>query len=158
MKFETCQSRNGPLLLFSVGTPNMFHSPSIVSWWRCNLSVDAAFNVLFTTNRKCAENNTHILMERTSNNRVIMACNFYCYLLPQCEAFRTSRSGFSIATKSSCLNFIWSAYRSTSCHTTRCICNVLLILSGRQMWSGVTCFRDFILFFCAHKFPYYLIP
>jgi len=35
---------------------------------------------------------------RTSNNRVIMACELYCCLLPQCEALRICRSGCSIAT------------------------------------------------------------
>jgi len=30
---------------------------------------------------------------------VIMACELYCCLLPQCEALRTCRSGFPIATK-----------------------------------------------------------
>jgi len=29
---------------------------------------------------------------------VIMACELYCCLLPQCEALRICRSGFSIAT------------------------------------------------------------
>ena len=32
--------------------------------------------------------------------RVIMACDLYCCLLPQCEALRTCRSGLSIATQS----------------------------------------------------------
>jgi len=39
---------------------------------------------------------------RTSNNRVIMACELYCCLLPQCEALRTCRSGFPIATQPQC--------------------------------------------------------
>jgi len=30
--------------------------------------------------------------------RVIMACELYCCLLPQCEALRICRSGFPIAT------------------------------------------------------------
>jgi len=29
---------------------------------------------------------------------VIMACELYCCLLPQCEALRSCRSGFPIAT------------------------------------------------------------
>jgi len=29
---------------------------------------------------------------------VIMACELYCCLLPQCEALRICRSGFPIAT------------------------------------------------------------
>ena len=64
----------------------------------CNLSAGVAFNVRFTTNGMCAKNNTHIFMAQTSNNRVIMACDFYCCLLPQCEALHTCRSGFPIET------------------------------------------------------------
>jgi len=36
---------------------------------------------------------------RTSNNRVIMACELYCCLLPQCEALCICCSGFPIAIK-----------------------------------------------------------
>jgi len=35
---------------------------------------------------------------RTTNNGVIVACDVYCCLLPRCEALRTWRSGFPIAT------------------------------------------------------------
>ena len=40
----------------------------------------------------------YIYVARTSNNRVIVACDLYCCLLPQCEALRICRSGFPIAT------------------------------------------------------------
>jgi len=63
----------------------------------CNLSGGVALNVCFTTNGICAKN-THIYVARTSNNRVIAAHGLYCCLLPQCEALRTCRSGFPIAT------------------------------------------------------------
>jgi len=47
----------------------------------------------------CAWRTTpYVYVARTSNNRVIMACEFYCCLLPQCEALRMCRSGFPIAT------------------------------------------------------------
>ena len=47
----------------------------------------------------CAWRTTpYIYVARTSNNRVIMACELYCCLLPQCEALRICRSGFPIAT------------------------------------------------------------
>ena len=50
----------------------------------------------------CAWRTTPYIYEvRTSNNRVIMACELYCCLLPQCEALRIFRSGFPIATLSS---------------------------------------------------------
>ena len=48
----------------------------------------------------CAWRTTpYIYVARISNNRVIMACELYCCLLPQCEALRMCRSGFPIATQ-----------------------------------------------------------
>ena len=41
---------------------------------------------------------TKIYVARTSNNRVISSGDLYCCLLPRCEALRTCRSGFPIAT------------------------------------------------------------
>ena len=64
----------------------------------CKLSVRVALNVRFTTNGICAKNHTHIYVARTSNNRMIMACDLSCCLLPQCEALRTCLSGFPVAT------------------------------------------------------------
>jgi len=46
----------------------------------------------------CAKDSTHMYVARTSNNKVIMTCELYCCLLPQCEALLTCRSGFPIAT------------------------------------------------------------
>ena len=47
----------------------------------------------------CAWRTTpYIYVARTSNNRVIMACESYCCLLAQCEALRTCRSGLTIST------------------------------------------------------------
>ena len=37
---------------------------------------------------------------------MIMACELYCCLLPQCEALRTCRSGFPIATKWCCDQYV----------------------------------------------------
>jgi len=48
--------------------------------------------------RDVREEQHHMYVVRTSNNRVIMACELYCCLPPQCEALCTSRSGFPIAT------------------------------------------------------------
>jgi len=64
----------------------------------CSLSVGVALNVRFTTNGMCVKNNTHIYVARTSNNGVIMACDLYCCLLPQCDVWRTYHSDFPIAT------------------------------------------------------------
>ena len=48
--------------------------------------------------RDVREEQHHLYVARTSNNRVIIACYLYCCLLPQCEPLRTCRSGFPIAT------------------------------------------------------------
>jgi len=51
--------------------------------WRC---VECAIH----HERDVCEEKHHICVARTSNNRVmIMACELYCFLLPQCEALRT---------------------------------------------------------------------
>ena len=50
--------------------------------------------------RNVREEQHHIYVARTSNNRVIAACDLYWCLLPQCEALRTCRSGFPTATGS----------------------------------------------------------
>jgi len=47
----------------------------------------------------CAWRTTpYIYVARTSNNRVIMACELHYCLLPRCEALRICRSGYPIAT------------------------------------------------------------
>ena len=49
--------------------------------------------------RDVREEQHHTYMWREQAiNRVIMACELYCCLLPQCEALRICRSGFPIAT------------------------------------------------------------
>ena len=40
------------------------------------------------------EEQHHIYVAQTSNNRGIMACDLYCCLLPQCEALRAFRSQY----------------------------------------------------------------
>jgi len=56
----------------------------------CNLSVGVALNVRSTTNKMCTKNNTHINVARTSNNRVIMACNLWWYW--QCQRLNVATS------------------------------------------------------------------
>jgi len=41
------------------------------------------------------EEQQYIYVVQTSNNRVTSSGDLYCCLLPQCEALRTCRSGFS---------------------------------------------------------------
>jgi len=50
----------------------------------------------------CVKNNTHMYVAQTSNNRVILSGDLYCWLVPQCEALRTCHSGFPIAIKWCC--------------------------------------------------------
>ena len=64
-------------------------------WKGGDVVATSRLNVRFPTNRTCAKNNTHIYVARTSNIRVIIVCELYCCLLPQWEALRTCRSGFS---------------------------------------------------------------
>jgi len=52
--------------------------------------------------RDVREEQHHTYVARTSNNRVIMAYELYCCLLPRCEALRIGYSGFPIATKWCC--------------------------------------------------------
>ena len=63
----------------------------------CKFSVGTALNVQFTPNGMCAKNNTRVYAVRTSNNRMISSGDLYWWLLPQCEALPTCRSGFPIA-------------------------------------------------------------
>ena len=48
--------------------------------------------------RDVREEQKYMYVARTSNNRVISSGHLYCCLLPRCEALRTCRSGFPIAT------------------------------------------------------------
>ena len=50
----------------------------------------------------CARRTTTICIRGANNNNVIMVCELNCCLLPQCEALRTCRSSFPIATKLCC--------------------------------------------------------
>ena len=46
----------------------------------------------------CARRTKYMYVARTSNNRVISSGDLYCCLVARCEALRTCRSGFPIAT------------------------------------------------------------
>jgi len=48
--------------------------------------------------RDVGEEQKYIYVARKSNNRVISSGDLYFCLLPRCEALRTCRSGFPIAT------------------------------------------------------------
>jgi len=59
--------------------------------WRC---VECVIHY----ERDVREEKQHMHVARTTNNRVTSSGDLYCCLLPQCEALRTCRSGFPIAT------------------------------------------------------------
>ena len=56
--------------------------------WRC-------VGCVIHHERDVREEQQYMNVARTSNNGVSMACELYCCLLPQCEALRICRSGFS---------------------------------------------------------------
>jgi len=64
--------------------------------WRCG-------DCVIHHERDVREEQHHIYVEQTSNNRVIATHDLYCCLLPQFEALRTCRSGFSDRNSSSSL-------------------------------------------------------
>ena len=74
------------------------HLPTRPLWLCCNLSGGVVLIVWFTTNGMCVKNNTIICVERASNSKRDCEHDLYCCLLPRCEALRTCRSGFPIAT------------------------------------------------------------
>jgi len=70
------------------------------TWNYCNHSAGVALECAVHHERNVREEKHYIYVARTSNNRVISSGDLYCCLLPQCEALRTCRSGFPIATSS----------------------------------------------------------
>ena len=74
----------------------------------CNLSGGVALIVWFTTNGMCAKNKNIYAWCKQAIIREIATHALYCCLLPWCEALRTCRSGFPIATLStlSCLHML----------------------------------------------------
>jgi len=94
----------------------------------CNLSGGVAFIVWFTTNGVCVKNNTII----SSNSKKDCKHDLYCCLLPRCEALRTCRSGFPIAT-------LWTSFWIyTPKYTLKCVKNWLLDDSTRSNFVYLT--------------------
>ena len=79
---------------------------SLDAQWKCykccNFSGGVALIVWFTTNGIWVKNNTMIYVARASNSKRDCEDDLYGCLLPRCEALRTCRSGFPIATKWCC--------------------------------------------------------
>jgi len=91
----------------------------------CNLSGGVALIVWFTMNGMCVKNNTTICVARASHRKRDCEHDLYCCLLPRCEALRTCRSGFPIATlhlKLSCLWWNHSALKHTLLCTKHHFC------------------------------------
>ena len=74
----------------------------------CNLSGGVALIVWFTTNGMSVKNNTIIYVARASNSKRDCEHDLYCCMLPRCEALRTCRSGFAIATVATAVCFTQS--------------------------------------------------
>jgi len=92
-----CGGRAG----FSLHTKNVRSVRFVVKRRRCccNLSSGVALIAWFTTNGVCTKNKKYVYVARTSNKRVLSLGDLYCCLLPWCEALRTCRAGFLIATE-----------------------------------------------------------
>ena len=80
----------------------IMESGSTRASWCCNLSGGVALIVWFTTNGMCAKNENIYTWREQAMIREIATHNLYCCLLPWCEALRTCRSRFPIATKWCC--------------------------------------------------------
>jgi len=134
---------------FSVRSCDKDHA--LIQVYCCNLSVDVALNVRFTTKGMRAKNNTHIhvYVARTSNSRVISSRDLYYCLLPQCETLCTFRSGFSMVPCLGCedlarcrlhkknMRSVWSVVK-------RCCCNLsvdTVVLNVRFTMNG-TCKKN----------------
>ena len=65
----------------------------------CNLSGGVVLIVRFITNGMCTKNKKIYAWCTQATIREIAMHDLYCCLLPRCEALRTCRSGFPIATK-----------------------------------------------------------
>jgi len=117
----------------------------IISYCCCNLSGGVALIVWFTTNGMCTKNNNiyiYIYVVRTSNNKVIVARDLYCCLLPQCEALRTCRSGFRLQLNGA-VTRMWKSCRVKPSRKERAISAVRFKKKGMLLqplqWRCVDC-------------------
>ena len=138
---------------------NIFHEKRLITWcyiqnyhtfiWCheisihcCKLTVGVALNMRYTTNGICAKNNTKNYGAWRSNHRVIMACDLYCRLLPQCEALRTCHSDFPIATKW-CCDRMWMSCQAQPSQKERVIgavrCKKEVMLLQPLHWCCAEC-------------------
>jgi len=95
-KFAFCQLLTALLKTFGALAPpthqahDVYSSPVLPLRWRC-------VECMIHHKRDVREEQQYIYVAQTSNNRVIVARELCCLLQP-CEALRTCRSGFPIAT------------------------------------------------------------
>jgi len=80
--------------------------------------------------RDVREEQHHMYVARTSNNRVITACDLYFCLLPECEALRTCPSGFPI-TPFCILTLSYSFEKIT--------CLADFVYEGRMLFFTMNC-------------------
>ena len=71
----------------------------------------------------------YIYVARTSNNRVIMACEHYCCLLPKCEALCTCRLDFR-SQQNGAVTRMWRSCRVQPSHKERAIGAVRCKIEG----------------------------
>ena len=79
--------------------------------------------------RMVPEEQKFMYVAQTSNNRVFSSGDLYCCLLPRCEALRTCRSGFPIATQ---LSF-FSQARSNTPRWLTCSANLTCRTFNKQL-------------------------
>jgi len=93
-------TRCGGRFEFSLHTKNVRSVWFVVKRRGCcwNLSGGVALIVWFTTNGMCVKNNTIYMSREQAIIREIATHDPYCCLLPRCQALRTCRSRFPIAT------------------------------------------------------------
>jgi len=87
-QYSAMEKQGDSLMFSSLFSFNPMLQPLRWCWVDCVIHHD----------RDVREEQKYMHVARTSNNRVISSGDLYCCLLPQCEALRTCRSGFPIAT------------------------------------------------------------
>jgi len=104
-------------------------------WWRC-------VECVIHHEQDVHKEQQYIYVAPTSNNTVIMACEIYCCLLPQCEPLRICHLGFPIATKWCCDQNVevvpGSAFTKGTCVRCGSLWNEGMLLQSLR-WLCIEC-------------------
>ena len=107
--------------------------------WRC---VDCVIHHKWDVHKEQQYIYIYIYVVRTSNNKVIVARDLYCCLLPQCEALRTCRSGFRLQLNGA-VTRMWKSCRVKPSRKERAISAVRFKKKGMLLqplqWLCVDC-------------------